>query len=252
MNRMHRRVAMALAAVVFVAPLAAQDQTVDTTGVGALLDQGMNHSQAMNNLEHLTDIIGPRLTGSPAARAANDWTMQRFKDYGLDAHLESWQFGGTWSRGPMWMRMVSPRRHDVIAASWAWTPGTGGRTIAGPVVLINAMNAESLAVYRGKVHGAWVMLREPARVWNNDGPAMTAEDSAAMRARFAGVPAGQPAAARLGGPGQGGTVSRRPSLHAPQPRSSGHFDRRGQGANPADHERLAARSPAAAPGHRVP
>jgi carboxypeptidase Q len=191
-NRMHRCAAMALAAVVFVAPLAAQDQTVDTTGVGALLDQGMNHSQAMDNLEHLSDIIGPRLTGSAAARAANDWTMQRFKDYGLDAHLESWQFGGTWSRGPMWMRMVSPRRHDVIAASWAWTPGTGGRTVAGPVVLINAMNAESLAIYRGKVRGAWVMLREPARVWNNDGPAMTAEDSAAMRARFQGPGGNRP------------------------------------------------------------
>ena len=184
MKRLSTWAALAIAGLWAGSPLLAQDLTVDTTGSGALIEQGMHHSEAMQNLEHLTDIIGPRLTGSPAARAANDWMMQRFKDYGLDAHLESWEFAGTWSRGPMWMRMTSPRRHDVIAASWAWTPGTGGKTVAGPVVLINAANAESLEVYKGKVRGAWLMLREPAPVWNNDGPPMTAADSEAMRARF--------------------------------------------------------------------
>jgi len=185
-KRLNRWAVLALAGLLAGARLEAQDLTVDTMGVGALIEQGMHHSEAMQNLEHLADIIGPRLTGSPAARAANDWMMQRLKDYGLDAHLESWTFAGTWSRGPMWMRMTAPRKHDVIAASWAWTPGTGGRTVAGPVVLINAMNADSLAAYRSKVRGAWLMLRPPANVWNNDGPPMTAADSAEMRARFRG------------------------------------------------------------------
>ena len=165
-------------------PLAAQDLTVDTTGVGALIDQGMNHSEAMKNLEHLTDVIGPRLTGSPAARQANDWTLQRFKDYGLTGHLESWNFGGTWTRGPFWARMTAPRAHDLVAASWAWAPGTNGRPATGPVVRIDASSPESVAVYKSKVKGAWVMLRPPSAVWNNDGPAMTAEDSAKMRERF--------------------------------------------------------------------
>jgi len=66
-------------------PLASQTPTVDTSGAGALIDQGLTHSQVMPNLQYLTDVIGPRLTGSPAARAANDWTMARFKEYGLDA-----------------------------------------------------------------------------------------------------------------------------------------------------------------------
>jgi len=196
-KRLNRWAVLTLAGLAAGSRLPAQDLTVDTTGAGALIEQGMHHSEAMQNLEHLADVIGPRLTGSPAARAANDWTMQRFKDYGLDAHLESWTFRGTWSRGPMWMRMTSPRRHDVIAASWAWTPGTGGRTVAGPVVRIDAANAESLAVYRAKVHGAWLMLRPPAEVWNNDGPPMTAADSAERRARFRrGGPAEMDSAAR--------------------------------------------------------
>ncbi len=180
--------ALLLAAV--TVPVSAQNAPVDTTGVGALIDQGLNHSQVIQTLQHLTDVIGPRLTGSPAARAANDWTMAKFKEYGLDAHLEQWNFGGTWERGPMWMRMTAPRAHDIVAASWAWAPGTGGKTVSGPVVRINASTAESLEVYKAKVKGAFVMLRAPSFVWNNDGPPMTAADTERMRAGFRGFAGG--------------------------------------------------------------
>jgi len=166
--------------------------SVDTAGVGALIDQGMNHSQVMKNLEYLTDVIGPRLTGSPAARAANDWTMKQFQSYGLDSHLETWNFGGSWSRGPMWMRMTAPRAHDVVAASWAWAPGTDGKAVSGPVVRIDASTPESLAANRAKIKGAWVMLRGPSFVWNNDGPPMTAADSERQRGGFRGAAAGAP------------------------------------------------------------
>ena len=168
-------------------PLAGQTPSVDTTGAGVLIDQGLTHSQVMPNLQYLTDVIGPRLTGSPAARAANDWTMARFKEYGLDARLEQWNFGGTWTRGPMWMRLTAPRAHDVAAASWAWAPGTNGKTVSGPVVRIDATTPESLDANKGKVKGAWVMLRPPSFVWNNDGPPMAAADSERQRAAFRGL-----------------------------------------------------------------
>jgi len=193
------------AAMLLASPLAAQGGgggnqrttgvpgiTVDTAGVGALIDQGMNKSQVMKNLQYLTDVIGPRLTGSPAARAANDWTMKQFQGYGADAHLEQWNFGGTWERGPMWMRLVAPRAHDVLAASWAWAPGTGGKPVTGAVVRIDASTPESLDAYKAKIKGAWVMLRPAAMVWNNDGPAMSAADTQRMRAQFRGPQAGLP------------------------------------------------------------
>jgi carboxypeptidase Q len=173
-----------VAAVMTGSALAGQQLRVDTAGVGALLDEGMNRSEAMQNLQYLTDAIGPRLTGSPAARAANDWTMRRFQDYGLAAHLEQWNFGGTWTRGAMWARLVSPRAHDLVAASWAWSPGTGGKALRGPVVRVNAGTPESLAASAARVKGAWVMLAPAAAVWNNDGPPMTAADSQQQRERF--------------------------------------------------------------------
>src|SRR5437660_841618 len=135
----------------------------------------------MQNLEYLTDVIGPRLTGSPAARRANEWTLERFKAYGLDGHLEPWQFGGTWTRGAFRARLTAPRPHEVTAASWAWAPGTGGATVTGPVVRIDASTPDSFVVHRRRVKGAWVMTRVPSLVWNNDGPPMTGADSAHQR-----------------------------------------------------------------------
>jgi carboxypeptidase Q len=165
-------------------PLDAQTPAVDTSGAGALIEQGMTHSQVMENLRYLVDVIGPRLTGSPAARAANDWTVAKFKEYGLEAHLEAWNFGGTWTRGPMGVRMTAPRAHDVVAASWAWAPGTNGKTLVGPVVRIDAGTPESLAANKTRVKGAWVMLRAPSFVWNADGPPMSAADSERQRSAF--------------------------------------------------------------------
>jgi len=92
----------------------------------------------------------------------------------------------------MWLRLVAPRAHDVAGASWAWTPGTGGKPVTGPVVRIDASTPESLAANKGKVKGAWVMLRAASLVWNNDGPPMTAADSQRQRDFFRGFQQGAP------------------------------------------------------------
>src|SRR5688572_27505090 len=161
-------------------PLAAQS-AVDTAGTGALIGQAMNRSEVMQNLQHLSDVIGPRLSGSPAMRRANDWTAQRFRSYGLTVALEPYLFGVTWERGHASLRLTAPFSRAITGHSWAWTEGTGGQTLAGPVVLTDLTTPESLAVYRDKVRGAWVLPRAPYPTWNPDGPAMTAEDSSRLR-----------------------------------------------------------------------
>jgi hypothetical protein len=162
------------------APLAAQS-TVDTSGAGRLIDQAMNHSEVMQNLRYLSDVIGPRLSSSTAMRRANDWTATRFRAYGLTAKLDPYQFGVTWERGPVSVRLLAPFTRQITAHSWAWTEGTNGKTLSGPVVLTDLSTPESLAVYRAKVKGAWVLPRAPFPLWNPDGPAMTAADSAALQ-----------------------------------------------------------------------
>ena len=54
----------------------------------------------------------------------------------------------------------------------------GGKTLTGPVVLADLSTPDSLAAYKGKVRGAWVLPRSAYPLWNPDGPPMTAADSA--------------------------------------------------------------------------
>src|SRR5262245_42732772 len=51
-------------------------------------DEGLNRSQVMQTLSYLSDVIGPRLTGSPNLRRANEWTRDKLASWGLtNAHL---------------------------------------------------------------------------------------------------------------------------------------------------------------------
>ncbi len=152
--------------------------TVDTTGAGALIAQAMDHSEVMTNLRELSDVIGPRLSGSAAMRRANDWTAGRFRAYGLTTSLEAYTFGVTWERGSASLRLIAPFTRTITAQSWAWTAGTVGKILTGPVVLADLTTPDSLAAYKGKVRGAWVLPRSAYPLWNPDGPPMTAADSA--------------------------------------------------------------------------
>jgi hypothetical protein len=166
--------------LLLAAPLAAQ-APVDSAGSGVLIKQALEHSEVMQNLQFLADMIGPRLTGSPAARKANDWTAERFKAYGLTTRLEPWDFGVTWERGPTSFRITAPFERELVGHSWAWTAGTGGKTLSGPVVRVDASSADSITAYGSRMKGAWLILRPSATIWNPDGPAMTAADSQAMQ-----------------------------------------------------------------------
>jgi carboxypeptidase Q len=123
-----------------------------------------SHSELMQNLEYLCDMIGPRLTGSDKMERANEWTGDRFKDYGLkNVHLEGWEFGVPWFRGLASARLVKPNGMPLIVAQQAWTPGTNGPK-EGEVVFVDIKEPKDIEKYKGKLHGAWVLLGEPAKI----------------------------------------------------------------------------------------
>jgi hypothetical protein len=151
----------------------------DPQAISAIVREGMERSRAADDLAYLTDVIGPRLTGSASMRRANDWTAQKFREYGMDSTwLESWRFGRTWERGPATMRMVAPHQRWLHGASWAWAPGTNG-PVSGDVVYVDAKSgADFRQRFTGKLRGKWVLTRTAANVWNPDGPPMARADSA--------------------------------------------------------------------------
>src|SRR5689334_16418635 len=88
-------------------------------------EEGLNHSQVMETLGMLTDVIGPRLTGSPNLKHANDWTLQQLQSWGLtNAHLEAWgPFGRGWSLKRFSAQVVEPQAIPLIGHPNAWSPG---------------------------------------------------------------------------------------------------------------------------------
>ncbi len=153
--------------------------SADSEAVAALVRQGMRHSRVEPDLEYLSDVIGPRVTGSEAATVATKWALEKFKEYRVDsAWTESWHFGRGWERGPITLTLLSPHTRQLIGASWAWAPGTNGPE-TGDVIYMNAQTMdEYVKNFAGAVRGKWVMTRLPTPIWNSDGPAMTAADSA--------------------------------------------------------------------------
>lgn len=178
---------------VIAAPLA---PGTDSAAYAAIRRAGGGRSPVVADLRYLSDVIGPRLTGSAALRRANEWAAARFRQHGADsAWLEPWRFGRAWERGPMTLTMHAPHQRQIIgAASWGWAPGTNG-PLAGDLIYVDAAGeSEFAARFAGKLRGAWVMTRPPAPVWNPDGPPMTTADSMAMdSARRALAPPATPA-----------------------------------------------------------
>ena len=139
-----------------------------------LRQEEYNYSQVMDLMSHLTDDIGPRLTGSPNMKKANEWTRDEFTKWGLaNAHLESWgTFGRGWAYQLCEVRMTSPDDMQFLALPEAWTPGTNG-PLRGEVTRVIASTAADLEKYRGKLAGKIVLYGEARMPPPSDKPLFT-------------------------------------------------------------------------------
>lgn len=146
-----------LSAGVFAGAFA--QETVDQAAVQKIREEGLNHSQVMKTAFYLTDVSGPRLSGSPELRRAQEWAMGQLKTWGLsNVNFEKWgKFGKGWEVQKNYAAITVPYYHAVIAIPKAWTPGTGG-PIKGDVVLIKADTITDLDQYKGKLKGKIVIM----------------------------------------------------------------------------------------------
>lgn len=147
------------------------EEPVDLSMMTRIRDEGLHHSQVMDTLHHLTDVIGPRLTGSPQLKEANDWTRQQLAGWGLaNAHLEGYPFGRGWTFSACEVRMVSPRQFPLLAYPKAWTPGTQG-TVRGQAMKAEIKSEKDLEQYKGKVAGKILFVDEPLEFEEPEDPA---------------------------------------------------------------------------------
>src|SRR5947208_1362233 len=91
-----------------------------------VLAEARKSSEILANLTYLSDVIGPRLTGSVALQRANEWAANRMKAYGLvNVRQEAWTMPEGWQRGTATGRILEPDNGRSLAlASMGWHPVT--------------------------------------------------------------------------------------------------------------------------------
>jgi hypothetical protein len=134
-------------------------ENLDLAMYQRIREEGLNNSHVMEFATALADGIGPRLTGSPNAMKANEWTRDTLTKIGLEnAHLEDWgEFGLGWQQLNTWARMVTPDTAVLIVQATPWSPSTDG-PVTGDVVWVNIQNEKDFDQYKGKLAGKVVLF----------------------------------------------------------------------------------------------
>jgi hypothetical protein len=132
-----------------------------------IADEVKAHSELMKNLEYLTTQIGPRLTGSSQMQQASDWALKRFRDYGVEAHLETTEIEHAWTRGVETAEIERPIHRSIGIRGLGWSKATGGE-VTGKVIAIDVRKPSDLDAYKSKLKGAIVMARKPVDVVHLD------------------------------------------------------------------------------------
>ena len=101
-----------LALLVLPASASAQvvQERIDLDVIERIREEGFERSQIMELGGYLTDVIGPRLSGSPAMKRANDWTAVQLRSWSLtNVKVEPWgEFGRGWERVRYSGRIIEP------------------------------------------------------------------------------------------------------------------------------------------------
>jgi hypothetical protein len=152
-------------------------ENIDYTVYQQIRVEGLGHSHIMEYASALTDGIGPRLTGSPNVKRANDWTRDQLAAMGCtNSHLEDWgEFGMGWQQLNTWVRMASPDTAVFIAQASPWSPATNG-AVSGQAIWVDIKKDEDIDKYKGKLNGKIVLYGDMRDVKPVDKPLFERSD----------------------------------------------------------------------------
>src|SRR5512145_908962 len=165
-----KQLALALTLVVATVSAPGAQEKVDRDIQWKIRREATENSQILRTLHFLTDVYGPRLTGSPNLKAAQEWVVQESTKWGLkNARLEPWNFGHPgWVNEKLSVHVTAPIKDSLVTEALAWTPGTNGTVTAQTVKIVvpSQPTKEVLAKFfddhRAAVKGKIVMVGEPA------------------------------------------------------------------------------------------
>ncbi len=159
MNRMLLCVAVLVLAVFTSGSAQVARETVDTAAIAKIKAEEASNSQVMELLSTLSDVYGPRLTGSPGFERAAEWVEKELRSWGLEnVHREYWgPFGRGWSLKKYSANVLAIQDFPLFSYPKAWSPGVHG---TAEVVYLHAKSDSELNAYEGKLHGKFVLLED--------------------------------------------------------------------------------------------
>src|SRR5579884_1116543 len=121
-----------------------------------------SNSKVMDTAFYLTDVHGPRLTGSPQARSAGEWAVKKLEEWQLsNVKMETWgPFGRGWSCTHFSAEMKEPEFQPLIGFAQPWSPGTDG-PVSGQAVMAVITGPDDLEKFKGKLKGKIVLTATP-------------------------------------------------------------------------------------------
>ncbi|HEX9723859.1 MAG TPA: M28 family peptidase [Vicinamibacteria bacterium] len=169
---MHRVMLLEFTLLVALASNALAQDEPDYGAIYRIKQEAFEKSQLADTLFYLTDVHGPRLTGSPGYKAAAEWAIDKLRAWGLtDPRLETWgQFGRGWSYSRLSIHMLEPVATPLHGVPIAWCSGTDGpvtaETVAAPFESVRRADPDELATAienyakenRGKLKGKIVLI----------------------------------------------------------------------------------------------
>lgn len=137
--------ALSQVAVLLLSGVVHAQAPVDAEVIARIRAQAEHHSHILQTIEVLTDLYGPRLTGSPNLKAAGEWAVERMVSWGLrNGRLEPWDWGRVgWTNERVSAHIIEPVKDQLTVEVVAWTPGTLGSARARAVQLIPPEDATS-------------------------------------------------------------------------------------------------------------
>ena len=159
-----------------------EKESLDLAMYENIREEALAHSHIMEYASGLMDGIGPRLTGSPNLKHANEWTRDQFASMGCaNAHLEDWgEFGMGWQQLNTWVRMTSPDSAVFIAQAAPWSPATKG-PVTAPAVWVDIKTEADFDKYKSKLAGKIVFFGDMREVKPVDKPLFTRDDDADLK-----------------------------------------------------------------------
>ncbi|HKV03633.1 MAG TPA: M20/M25/M40 family metallo-hydrolase [Candidatus Acidoferrales bacterium] len=134
-----------------------------------MIQSALGPSPLKENLRYLTDTIGGRLTGSPAADRAAGWAVEALRRAGVDeVHTEKFTVPVGWSEGQTHFEVLAPVPFPVRLVSIGWSPPTPAGGITADVVDAGAGDAAGFAKASGATQGAIVLVHSKILVTWDD------------------------------------------------------------------------------------